>query len=62
MVFEKDGSAPIWNEILYGRAGYLYSVLLVQKLVPQFKDESFVKRVTFLQDLLKKRAVWLSNK
>ncbi|XP_037037407.1 lanC-like protein 2 [Bradysia coprophila] len=45
MVFEKDGSTPICNEILYGRAGYLYSLLLVRKLVSQYNDDTITKRV-----------------
>lgn len=47
MVFEEDGSSPVCNEILYGRAGYLYSLLLVKKFVPDVKEDTFIKQVNF---------------
>lgn len=48
MVFEKDGSSPVCNEILYGRAGYLYSLLLVRNVVSDVKEDSFIKEVRIL--------------
>ncbi|KAJ6643463.1 Adenosine deaminase-like protein [Pseudolycoriella hygida] len=45
MVFRTDDGHTIWNEILYGRAGYLYSLLLVRKYVPDVTDDSFIKKV-----------------
>lgn len=45
LVFEKDGNTPICNEILYGRAGYLYSLLLVKKYVPDIEEDGIIKQV-----------------
>lgn len=48
MVFEKDSRTPVCNEILYGRAGYLYSILLVKKFVSDVTEDTFIKQVNFL--------------
>lgn len=51
MVFEKDGSSPVCNEILYGRAGYLYSLLYVQNAVSDVKKDIFIKEVRIFSAL-----------
>lgn len=46
LVFEEDGNTP--NEILYGRAGYLYSLLSIKKHVtdlPDLCEDKLIKQV-----------------